>query len=397
MVVCRGVPQKGGKEDRGERAGGPSAAATKAAEAEAEAEQQSQAQQWSLYHNPGHTPFDRDAARDHWRQDTGLPKGEGGEELLSRMEEEFVAKSGALVGRMTVAAAQDNMVELSSELETLQDFSHMLRAHGLSEALGSLERVIEENQTSAELKRTLQTVDVAAERVRSYIIQSTESGGGGGGGGAERDVLPPTPPEWLASQNALGAAQRIPDTTSPAGLHAGGSNKVVKEGDNSPIDEGSRIAALSTSATSSTTSYNHQAPVVTAAGPAPGMIAGRVGGGDGGMAQAMANGIMSGLSRGTSDPESRDVTDRQVAQHQPAPGGGRKGRGATHVMIAGRITRASSRRRPRMRVVVVTALWTTTHVTVAVMAVEAGGRESRLHSIRRLSPAQSLHLCSVVR
>ena len=122
-------------------------------------------------------PFDRGAAKDNLPE---LP-GRGGDELLSRMEEEFVAKSGALVGRMTVAAAQDNMVELSSELETLQDFSHMLRARGLTEALGSLERVIEEKPGQrTELKRTLQTVDAAAERVRSYIMQTSAEDGGGG-------------------------------------------------------------------------------------------------------------------------------------------------------------------------------------------------------------------------
>ena len=58
--------------------------------------------------------------------------------MISRMEEEFVAKSGALVGRMTVAAASDDMTELSLELETLQDLSHVLRARELSEALGNL-------------------------------------------------------------------------------------------------------------------------------------------------------------------------------------------------------------------------------------------------------------------
>ena len=44
-----------------------------------------------------------------------------GDALLSRMEEEFVAKSGAMVSRMTVAAAQGSLAELSHELETLQD------------------------------------------------------------------------------------------------------------------------------------------------------------------------------------------------------------------------------------------------------------------------------------
>ena len=63
-------------------------------------------------------PLDREAARVAY-------VGPGGDELLSRMEDEFVAKSGALVGRMTVAAAQEDMVELSHELETLQ----VRRAH----------------------------------------------------------------------------------------------------------------------------------------------------------------------------------------------------------------------------------------------------------------------------
>ena len=46
-------------------------------------------------------PLDREAARHNYF-------GPGGDELLSKMEDEFVAKSGALVGRMTVAAAQVN-------------------------------------------------------------------------------------------------------------------------------------------------------------------------------------------------------------------------------------------------------------------------------------------------
>ena len=46
--------------------------------------------------------------------------------MLCQMETEFVAKSAALVGRMTVAAAQANLLELRSELETLQDLAHML-------------------------------------------------------------------------------------------------------------------------------------------------------------------------------------------------------------------------------------------------------------------------------
>jgi PAS domain S-box-containing protein len=111
-------------------------------------------------------PFNRSAALDNYQ-------GPGGELLLSRMEEEFVAKSGVLVGRMTVAAAQDDMAELSHELETLLDFSHMLRARGLTEALGTLERAIAENQP-AELKKTLRTVDVAAQRVRSYIVRGPD-------------------------------------------------------------------------------------------------------------------------------------------------------------------------------------------------------------------------------
>ena len=111
-------------------------------------------------------PFSRSAALDNYQ-------GPGGELLLSRMEEEFVAKSGVLVGRMTIAAAQDDMAELSHELETLLDFSHMLRARGLTEALGTLERAIAENQP-AELKKTLRTVDVAAQRVRSYIVRGPD-------------------------------------------------------------------------------------------------------------------------------------------------------------------------------------------------------------------------------
>ena len=111
-------------------------------------------------------PFNRSAALDNYQ-------GPGGELLLSRMEEEFVAKSGVLVGRMTIAAAQDDMAELSHELETLLDFSHMLRARGLTEALGTLERAIAENQP-AELKKTLRTVDVAAQRVRSYIVRGPD-------------------------------------------------------------------------------------------------------------------------------------------------------------------------------------------------------------------------------
>ena len=116
------------------------------------------------------------------------------------MEEEFVAKSGALVGRMTVAAAQHNLADLSHELETLQDFSHMLRARGLTEALEELARLVEEAHldsraaaalsdglpvrgrpspekaaASSEMSGLLHSIDVAAQRVREYI--SADGGG----------------------------------------------------------------------------------------------------------------------------------------------------------------------------------------------------------------------------
>ena len=114
------------------------------------------------------------------------------------MEEEFVAKSGALVGRMTVAAAQHNLADLSHELETLQDFSHMLRARGLTEALEELARLVEEAHldsraaaalsdglpvrgrpspekaaASSEMSGLLHSIDVAAQRVREYISADT--------------------------------------------------------------------------------------------------------------------------------------------------------------------------------------------------------------------------------
>ena len=68
------------------------------------------------------------------------------------MEAEFVAKSAALVGRMTVAAAQANLHELRSELETLQDFAHMLRAQRLTRALAELARTVEELHISVRVR-----------------------------------------------------------------------------------------------------------------------------------------------------------------------------------------------------------------------------------------------------
>ena len=61
------------------------------------------------------------------------------------------------------------MEELLHELETLQDFSHMLRARGLTEALGNLERVIEENEIDA-IKGSLASVDMAAQKVRHATL-----------------------------------------------------------------------------------------------------------------------------------------------------------------------------------------------------------------------------------
>ena len=91
------------------------------------------------------------------------------------METEFVAKSAALVGRMTVAAAQANLLELRSELETLQDFAHMLRAQVLTRALAGLARTVEELHISearwqpSDLAPQLAVVDRAAAMVRAYI------------------------------------------------------------------------------------------------------------------------------------------------------------------------------------------------------------------------------------
>ena len=65
------------------------------------------------------------------------------------LPEAFVEEAEPLnrEARMTVAAAQGNLAELRSELETLQDFSHMLRAQRLTQALGELARVVEDQQT----------------------------------------------------------------------------------------------------------------------------------------------------------------------------------------------------------------------------------------------------------
>ena len=181
---------------------------------------------------PDERPFDRDAARGNYQ-------GPGGDALVSRMEEEFVAKSGALVGRMTVAAAQDNLIELSSELETLQDFSHMLRARGLSEALGSLERVLEDNQTT-ELKRTLQTVDVAAQRLRSFIIQGSEPDTSSNG--VDRAFVD----EWVASNKdafsspGMASGKRVESRPSSSGTLSSTADTAAAAGGGGSTPGGSR-------------------------------------------------------------------------------------------------------------------------------------------------------------
>eukprot|EP00310_Coccolithus_braarudii_P001006 CAMPEP_0183377964 /NCGR_PEP_ID=MMETSP0164_2-20130417/124427_1 /TAXON_ID=221442 /ORGANISM="Coccolithus pelagicus ssp braarudi, Strain PLY182g" /LENGTH=108 /DNA_ID=CAMNT_0025555485 /DNA_START=197 /DNA_END=520 /DNA_ORIENTATION=- len=65
-------------------------------------------------------PLDRTLARDELQLDRTLVRSHGlggarGDALLSRMEDEFVAKSGAMVFRMNAAAAQGNIAELGHE------------------------------------------------------------------------------------------------------------------------------------------------------------------------------------------------------------------------------------------------------------------------------------------
>ena len=168
------------------------------------------------------------------------------------MEAEFVAKSAALVGRMTVAAAQANLHELRSELETLQDFAHMLRAQRLTRALAELARTVEELHISearwqpSDLAPQLAVVDRAAAMVRAYILKAGKAGSSAAeqsqhqiaiSSGASPELMPPPPPPGSvrpSDQAEESARLSIPGGGAVGGAPSGGGGDGGASGDATP-------------------------------------------------------------------------------------------------------------------------------------------------------------------